>query len=165
MNGLLNTHNGKRLKKIQICNPAQVRPWPHVMNNFFPGCPYAPILNHMARISWFSFSQTNISCTLGTACQNLSLHRHPNPINHQSWKFQLRCELQKRLPLITQALSFGELIIVYVNNQSNVPNCANRQMGKKKNPARSISLTLEKIINGTILALDWYGSVSTCWHE
>ena len=111
-------------------------------------------MTHMARTSWFSFSQTNISCTLGIACQNLSVHRHPNSINHHTWKFQLRCELQKRLPLITQVLSLGELIIVYVNNQSNVPNCANPTNGEKKTPARSISLTLEKIINGTILALD-----------
>ena len=139
-------------------------PW----TTFPPGCPCAPIMNHMARISWFSFSQTNISCILGTACQNLSLHRHPNSINYQSWKFQLRCKLQKRLPLITQALSLGEFIIIYVNNQSNVPNCANptnERKRKKKKPVRSISLTLEKIINGTILALDLYGSLSTCWHE
>ena len=40
-----------------------------------------------------------------------------------------------------------------------------REKEKKKKPVRSILLTLEKIINGTILALDLYGSLSTCWHE
>lgn len=83
--------------------------------------------------------------------QKLSEHRSPNSIKHQSWKFQLRFELQRRPPLITQALSLGELIIVYMNNQSNVPNCVNSTNRKdcKKHITNS-----KGVINGATLALD-----------
>lgn len=118
----------KRLIETQTCKALVLT---SCCDHLFHGCPsWSASTGYYflcGQDTWSCLHEANTSCTSVILFQDLFIPRDYNSINNQWYKFRLRYQLWKELvsPLIFQVLYLEELLTVYPNNQSSLPDGEN----------------------------------------